>query len=221
MAEFNYFVYEKKGELGIGKVFESPTFKKIDLDPEQAYDVVKIDNKANYPGLFPKDNCDERKFMAPLRKVMCRIDTCDFCECMKTPDEINQEFTNMDYRLGYFYCNECKDILMECLKNSGSEPVWYIREQIEKKQSDNSVWIERSRRDDSGKIVNHGPYVFEKWQITGWYAEMILDKTDNILKPHLICEGKGYSKSVPVEKILKLNPKDNPDYNPNDDPIYK
>jgi hypothetical protein len=224
MSEFNYVVYQNGvgGDYRIAKVIESPTFKPFELDPTRAYDVIKIHNKSDYPGLFDNDKCENSKYLTPFRKVMCRIDTCDFCEKTTSADNIHQEYTDLDNHLGYFYCNDCKDDLIQCLKQSGVEPIWYIRERYEKKNVYKcSVWVERSRRDDNGEIINYGPYTFEKWQIYGWYANMIIDKTDNVVKPHIICEGNGYIKTVPVEKILKLNPLDNPDYNPNDDPIYK
>lgn len=217
MTEFNYVLYKgKEGDLSIAKILEPPTFNQVKLDPTQAYDVVKITNKVDYPGLFEKDTT---KYFGPLRKVMCRIDTCDLCEQVKS--EINQEYTDRDNHLGYFYCNECKDVLIAILKNSGVEPIWYIRERNEKKLFDNIVWIERSRRDENGNIVNYGPLVFEKWKINGWYAYLKNDRLDNIMKPHVTCEGNGFIKAIPVDKILKLNPIDNPDYNPNDDPQYK
>jgi hypothetical protein len=218
MTEFNYVVYENKEDnsFHIGKVMEPSTYKKVELDQNQAYDVVKINNKADYPGLFDKDKSSN---LCPMRKVMCRIDTCDFCEKIKTVEEIKQEYTDIYNKLGYFYCDDCESVLMNCLKSSGLEPIWYIRERNSKKNC--SVWIERSRRDSDGKIVNYGPYVFERWYITGWYAYMMNDKTDNVLKPHVTCEGNDYMKSISVDKILKLNPKENPDYNPNDDPIYQ
>jgi hypothetical protein len=220
MTEFNYVLYiDKEGDYNIVKTIEPPTFKYVDLDPTQAYDVVKIKNKSDYPGLFLKD--EKPKYFAPIRKVMCRIDTCDFCEQIKSVDEIKQEYTDLDNRLGYFYCNECKDILIDCLKNSGVSPIWYIRERNEKKLFENTVWIERSRRDENGNIVNFGPYIFEKWKINGWYAYLLNDKSENIMKPHITCEGNGYIKSVSIAKILELNPEDNPDYNPNEDPKYK
>ena len=218
MSEFNYVLYQngEGGDYSIAKVIEPPTFKRVELDPTQAYDVVKISNQSDYPGLFLNEKKNKSKFMTPFRKVMCRIDTCDFCEITTTADNINQEYTDLDNHLGYFYCNECKDVLIECLKNSGVEPIWYIRERGEKK-----VWVERSRRDANGEIVNYGPFVFEKWKINGWYANMMNDKTDNVIKPHITCEGSGFIKAVPVDKIMRLNPKDNSEYNPNDDPTYK
>lgn len=218
MTEFNYVLYENKEDnsFHIGKVLESPTYKKIELDPKEAYDVVKIDNIADYPGLLNRDNS---KQLCPIRKVMCRIDTCDFCEKIKTVQEINQEFTDLYNRLGYFYCNDCHSNFINSLKSSGVEPIWYIRERSPNKNY--SVWVQRSRRDKDGKIVNYGPYVFEKWYITGWFAYMMIDKTDNVMKPHVTCEGNNYMKSIPVDKIKRLNPEHDPDYNPNEDPIYK
>jgi len=217
MTEFNYVLYkDKEGDLSIAKILEPPTFTPVQLDPTQAYDVVKVTNKVDYPGLFKKD---DNKYFGPLRKVMCRIDTCDFCEQVK--NEINQEYTDRDNHLGYFYCNECKDVLIDTLKKSGVEPIWYIRERNETKLFGDIVWIERSRRDENGNIVNVGPVTFEKWKINGWYAYLKNDKFDNGMKPHITCEGNGFIKAVSVDKILKLNPIDNPDYNPNDDPQYK
>jgi hypothetical protein len=224
MTEFNYVVYENKEDnsFHIGKVFEPTSYKKIELDPNEAYDVVKINNKADYPGLFSNEKNNKSTFMTPFRKVMCRIDTCDFCEKTTTADNINQEYTDIDNHLGYFYCNDCQPVLMDCLKNSGVDSIWYIRERHQKKDLYKcNVWVERSRRDANGEIVNYGPFVFEKWKINGWYAYMMNDKTENVIKPHITCEGNGFIKAVSVDKILKLNPRDNPDYNPNEDPMYK
>lgn len=224
MAEYNYLLYKKSDELDytIVKTLETPSFKRVELDPENAYDLITIDNKRNYPGLFNIEKSDKTVFFPPIRKVMCRIDTCDFCEQQKPVEDIHQEYTDLDNNMGYFYCNECRDTLMEGLKNTGVRPIWYIRERFEKDgYRISKVWIERTRRDDNGKSVDYGPYIFEKWDIIGWYATMIHDKLNNVMKPHVVCEGNGYIKSVPVDKILILNPEDNPAYNPNEDPKYK
>ena len=50
----------------------------------------------------------------------------------KTDKDIHQEYTDMENHMGYFYCDECKDLLMEGLKNTGIRPIWYIRERFQK-----------------------------------------------------------------------------------------
>lgn len=224
MAEFNYVLHKNNEQDGytIVKTFESPTFKRFELDPTEAYEKVTINNKRNFPGLFDIEKSEIPEFCGPMRKVMCRIDECDFCQIRKTDKDIHQEYTDMENHMGYFYCDECKDLLMEGLKNTGIRPIWYIRERFQK-QGDHRclVWVERTRRDEDGKRVNYGPRLFEKWQIMGWYAYMMNDKVDDLKKPHITCEGSGYFKSVSIDEINRLNPEDNTDYNPNDDPQYK
>jgi hypothetical protein len=224
MSQFNYVLTKNSNndEYKIAKVFESPTYTKIHLDLNEAYENIKIQNKNDFPELFNKTTTDKLEFISPIRKVMCRIDECDFCNKRKTDDDIHQEYTDINSNLGYFYCDDCKDFLIEGLKNTGVRPIWYIRERFEKEHCRRCfVWIERTRRNHEGIRIDEGPFTFEKWEIIGWYAHMMIDKCDNIEKPHIVCEGKGYSKSVSIEQILRLNPKDDPDYNPNDDPIYK
>lgn len=221
MEKFNYVLTKNsdKDEYKIAKIYEPPTYKQIQLNPNEAYENIKILNKSDFPELFNNTENDKLEFITPIRKVMCRIDECDFCNQRKTSDEINQEYTDINYNLGYFYCDDCKDYMFEGLKNTGVRPIWYIRERFDKKRC--YVWIERTRRNSEGIRIDEGAFTFEKWEIMGWYAHMMIDKCDNIEKPHIVCEGKGYSKSVSIEQILRLNPEDNLDYNPNDDPKYK
>ena len=223
MSQFNYVLAKNSNndEYNIDKIFEPPTYRKIELDLNEAYENIKIQNKNDFPELFNNSTTDKLEFISPIRKVMCRIDECDFCNKRKTDNEIHQEYTNMNCNLGYFYCDDCKDFMIEGLKNTGVRPIWYIRERFEKDNYSRCyVWIERTRRNHEGIRIDEGPFTFEKWEIIGWYAHMMIDKSDNIEKPHVICEGKGYTKSVSIEQILRLNPEEDPHYNPNDDAEY-
>ena len=222
MNNINYVLYKKSENdvYSIAKICESPTYKKVDLDLTNAYEKIIIENKQNFPELFDITKPDKPEFSSPYRKVMCRIDECDFCGVRKTSEEIHQEYTDLANHMGYFYCDQCKDLMIQGLKDTGVQSIWYLRERHRRLKSRCLVWIERTRRNEQGHRINYGTITFEKWEIMGWYATMIEDKIDNIIKPHVICEGNGFYKAVPVEMILRLNPEDNTDYDPNDDPKY-
>ncbi len=222
MDKVNYVLCKKNEEEGytIAKIYESPTYKKIDLDPMEAYDKIIIQNIHNFPELFDIKKPEKPEFCGPFRKVMCRIDECDFCGVRKTFEEIHQEYTDLANHMGYFYCDECKELMIEGLKDTGVRSIWYIRERHHKQKSRCMVWIERTRRNEQGQRINYGPIAFEKWEIMGWHATMLEDKSDSVIKPHIICEGSGFYKAVPVEIILKLNPEDDIEYDPNQDSKY-
>ena len=214
----NYIVYDKLdgSDPEIVKTFGPPTYQRVELDPAEAYQQVSVSSTILSDLLPTKhsiyqtnyDKFGHGVFCSPVRKVMVRIDVCDFCERTFT-EKMHVENTDYENREGYFYCAECTPILYDGLKNSGTGDIWYLRE---RKQ----VWIPRTRRDENGQRIQTGPYTFEKWTIRGWYA---YDKVglDGINKPHVTCDGEEYSKSVAIDIIKKANPEANPNYCPNDD----
>jgi hypothetical protein len=216
----NYVIYDPKDGTKpmIVKIMEPPTYKKVELDPTEAYESVSVSASvyADIMGMKPT-GCEGAVFCPPSRKVMVRIDECDLCQ-RRFPNyeqDIHCEYTDLENREGYFYCTECSDILYEGLKNTGTRDIWYLRDRHEW-----NVWIPRTRRDENGVRIYTGPFHFEKWNICGWHAHNMEDSMDGIVKPHLVCTGNSFFKSVPVQIIKEANPEDNPDYCPNDDPKW-
>ena len=198
--KFDYIVCEKDGSFHVGKVFSTDN---------------KLKGTSNDDNKSPSSPCAEEYHLPPWRKVMCSITTCDFCNRNVGVDNIKQEMTDLDNRMGYFYCNECEPRMLACLKYSGTSTIWYLRE----RGNNYWVWIPRTRRDENGKKINYGPFVYEKWQIKGWYAHQKAEENGWDLVPHVVCENKDMLfKSVPVSTILKCNPENDPEYNPNNDP---
>jgi len=176
--EFNYVVVNRDGKDFVVRVLEEPTYKKVDLDPAEAYIPVTIPNgmeKRDYPGIFDNTATIEDEYPTPFRKVMCRINVCDFCNKTVGSDGIEQEFTDIDDRMGYFYCTDCNDRFVECLQRTGTRSIWYLRERNMNEPRYN-IWVPRTRRDEMGKRVKNGLYTFEKWRICGWYAYNIQDE---------------------------------------------
>ena len=218
--EFNYVVINKDNKDYVVRVLETPTYKKIELDPTEAYTPAFIPtgmNTSDYPGLFNIDNND--KYITPLRKVMCHIGKCDFCDKIVGPAAIHQEYTDLENHLGYFYCDKCEDVFTETLKRTGIRSIWYLRERRSEEHK-YDIWVPRTRRDENGNRINNGPYIFEKWMIYGWYAYDHNDE-NGILKPHVVCDNGILNKLVPVDFILELNPENDLEYNPNDDLKWK
>jgi len=201
---FDYIVYQKDGAFQVGKVFsKDPSL--TDIKPKH------LDQKEQPAACFNEQVFTEDDYLLPLRKVMCSISICDFCSRNVGVDHIHQEMTDMENRLGYFYCKECRPRMTACLKYSGTAAIWYLRNR-------DSVWIPRTRRDENGKRIRHGPFVFEKWRIQGWHAHQLAEDEGWNLVPHVVCSNDELSKSVPVSAIAKYNPENDPKYNPNHDP---
>jgi hypothetical protein len=216
--QFNYLaVINNDGQHFVARVFEEPTYAKVELDPSQEYITAFIPEgmkKSDYPGIF--DNCDEvDDYPTPFRKVMCPIGVCDFCQRKLGFELIHQEYTDHNNHMGYFYCNDCKEQFYECLKRSGTRAIWHLRERNDEGYN---IWVPRTRRDANGKRIYTGKFSYEKWRIYGWYAYTLEDKEDGVMKPHIICENESLSKKIPVENIFKLNPEHDLNYNPNEDP---
>lgn len=221
-CNINYVIINKDNKDYVVRVIEPPTYKKIELDPKEAYIPAYIpDNlgKKDYPGIFNIEKTQTKVCLSPIRKVMCHIGKCDFCLNIVGAEDIKHEYTDIDNRLGYFYCNECTDIFEESLKRTGVEKIWYLRKR-QSKENRYSIWVPRTRRDDHGNRIKYGPYIFEKWRIYGWYAYEHKDE-NGILKPHLICDNGEVNKLVSIDFIYELNPENDPDYNPNNDPKWK
>ena len=217
--QFNYISVDRDGQHYIARTFEEPTYKKIELDPSQEYITAFIPEgmkKSDYPGIF--DNCEVEEYPTPFRKVMCQIGVCDFCNRNLGDDLIHQEYTDLNNHMGYFYCDDCKEQFYECLKRSGTRAIWHLRK---RNNGGYNIWTPRTRRDENGKRIHTGQYIYEKWRIYGWYANTIEDKDDGIMKPHVVCENDSLSKTIPVETIFRINPENDPDYNPNEDPELK
>jgi hypothetical protein len=219
--QFDYIVIQRDGKDYIVRVLGEPSYKKIDLDPKEAYTPVYLPPgiKANdYPEIF-ENSKKQSIYPTPIRKVMCHIGKCDFCQNIVGSDAIRQEYTDIDNRLGYFYCNDCQIDFEDCMKISGTESIWYLRDRNNKETRYN-IWVPRTRRDENGKRIKSGPYTFEKWRICGWYANDYEDE-NGVLKPHVVCENETLNKLIPVDFILELNPDNEPDYNPNYDPKWQ
>ena len=211
-TNINYVVYDPEDGTGpiIVKTLGPPTYQKVELDPTEAYQPIHVSASiyANIMGVKPSVGV----FCPPSRKVMVRIDECDLCQ-RRFPnyeEDIHQEYTNLDNHEGYFYCTECTEILYEGLKNTGTRDIWYLRDRPEWE-----VWVPRTRRDENGVRIYTGPFHYERWNISGWHAHDMLDANDGKVKPHVICAGNSFFKSVPIEMIKSANPEDNPDYCPN------
>jgi hypothetical protein len=204
-SHFDYIVYQKDGAFQVGKVFS------VDADPSSAIVKKDLDQPVEKIDVFNENAFNDNDYMLPLRKVMCSISICDFCSRNVGVDHIQQEMTDMDNRLGYFYCNECRPRMTACLKYSGTDAIWYLRNR-------DSVWIPRTKRDENGKRIRHGPFVYEKWRIKGWHAHLMAEDEGWNLVPHVVCSNDELSKSVAVSTIAKCNPENNPEYNPNHDP---
>jgi hypothetical protein len=224
--EFNYVVINRDNKDYIVRVLEPITYKKIELDPSEAYTPAFIPNGmniSNYPGLFNIDNIDNidnnDKFISPQRKVLCHIGKCDFCNKIVGSNNIRQEYTDIDNHLGYFYCDTCEDVFTETLKRTGMRSIWYLRDRKTKEDKYN-IWVPRTRRDQNGNKINYGPYIFEKWMIYGWYAYDYNDD-NGISKPHVVCDNGILNKLVPVDVIQEINPENDIEYNPNNDLKWK
>jgi len=220
--QFNYVVINRDGTDFVGRVLEEPTYKKIDLDPTEAYMQAHIPegiSTDNYPGLFDNSKKKDTEYPTPFRKVMCRINVCDFCDKTVESDNIHQEYTDISNHMGYFYCSDCKDHFTECLQRTGTRNIWYLRTREEDIYK-YDIWVPRTRRDENGNKIKHGSYTFEKWRICGWYAYDLEDE-NGIIKPHITCENPMLTKSVPIDFILELNPENDPNYNPNNDPKWQ
>jgi len=200
--KFDYIICEKDGAFQLGKVFSMENRNRTDSPPND-------DDKRRM--------VEYNDHLPPWRKVMCSISTCDFCNRNVGVDHINQEMTDIDNRMGYFYCEECEPRMIACLKYSGTSSIWYLRER-NGGYYNNWVWIPRTRRNENGKRITYGPFIYEKWQIKGWYAHQMSEENGWDLVPHVVCENNELSKSVPVSTILKCNPENDPQYNPNNDP---
>jgi hypothetical protein len=222
--DINYMLYDPQDgtEPIIVKTVGPPTYKKVELDPTEAYQPVHV-SSSMYADIIGKNHdLDTREvgvgvFCPPSRKIMVRVDECDLCQ-RRFPnheEDIHCEYTDRDNHQGYFYCTGCTDIFYEGLKNTGTRDIWYLRERPEWE-----VWIPRTRRDENGVRIYTGPIQFEKWSISGWFAHDMQDANDGKVKPHLTCEGNSFYKSVPIEMIKEANPEDNPDYCPNNDPKW-
>lgn len=215
----NYVVYDPNDGTDpiIVKTSGPPTYQKVELDPTEAYQPMRVSASiyADIMGEKPNLAAKERGvFCPPSRKVMVRMDECDLCErrFSNHEDDIFCEYTDFENREGYFYCTECTEILYEGLKNTGTRDIWYLRDRPEWE-----VWIPRTRRDENGARMYTGPFHYEKWNITGWYAQDMEDATDGKVKPHITCAGNSFFKSVPIEIIKAINPENDPDYCPNVD----
>lgn len=220
--EINYVLINKDNKDYVVRVLEPPNYKKVDLDPKEAYIPAYLPdnyNKKDYPGIFNEHEVLTKVCLSPMRKVMCHIGKCDFCDRIVGSENLNQEYTDINNKLGYFYCKDCTDIFEESLKRTGVEKIWYLRKRqtIEDRYC---IWVPRTRRDENGNRIKYGPYKFEKWMIYGWYAYEHKDEND-ILKPHVICENEEFNKLVPIDFINELNPENDTEYNPNDDPKWK
>ena len=216
---FNYMVFNNDDENQIIRVFEKPTYRKIDLNKDEAYETISIPDgmlPKHYPGLF-KTQEKEEYYPSPFRKVMCSICICDLCNKNVGSDNIKQEYTDIYNRMGYFYCNDCNEYLFEILKKSGMEDIWYLRERNQDSNNRYNIWIPRTRRDENNKRINSGPFTFEKWRIVGWYATMLDDNKDKIKKPYVLCENADTNKLIPVDILKRANPENDPNYIPDPD----
>lgn len=219
---FDYVLLKQDNKEYVVRVLGEPTYQKVDLKSNEAYLPFYLPEgmkKSDYPGLFNISEENDDKYPTPFRKVMCHIGKCDFCNKIVGSDKIRQEYTDLENHMGYFYCNECEEDFIECLKRTGTRSIWYLRN---RKEIGNSylIWVPRTRRDENRKRINYGPYTFEKWRICGWYA---IDHEDEngVKKPHIVCENETLQKLIPVDFIFELNPENNIDYNPNNDTKWK
>ena len=218
----DYIILKKDDKDYIVRVIGEPSYQKVDLDPREAYTPAYLPHgmkKSDYPGIFDNIETHDDKYPTPFRKVMCHIDKCDFCNKIVGSDEISQEYTDLENHMGYFYCHECNENFIECLKRTGTRSIWYLRDRKDT-ETRYTIWVPRTRRDENGKRINYGHYIFEKWRICGWYAHDHEDE-NGITKPHIVCENETLNKLIPVDFILELNPENDTNYNPNDDPKWK
>jgi hypothetical protein len=215
--DMDYVVYDPNdgSDPIIVKTLGPPTYRKVELDPTEAYQPMRVSASIYDTLMGVKPNLEAKTigvFCAPSRKVMVRVDECDLCQ-RRFPDhenDIHFEYTDLENREGYFYCTECTEILYEGLKNTGTREIWYLRDRHEWE-----VWVPRTRRDENGVRIYTGPFHYEKWNICGWHAYDIEDANDGKVKPHLFCTGNSFVKSVPIDMIKSANPEDNQDYCPN------
>jgi hypothetical protein len=147
----------------------------------------------NFPKVFSNDDYSI-EFPLPVRKVMFRPDICDICNRENIPDtEINVEWTDPDNYYGWYYCNDCKDRLMEYLQNSDTQKIWHLRE-------NETILIERSSLDSDGNQIK------EHWRIRSWLPKKVIDKISGEYKEALYCSNSEFYKYIFIDDILRLNP---------------
>ena len=113
----------------------------------------------------------------PIRAVMIYKLKCYCCgDFQAIEDDIHWEGTDVESRLGYKYCSNCKPYFRQALFNTLA-PIWHLRLKYEKWREQNNlelerpfIWVHRTRRDAEGRrdVLGTSSYRYTKWCIINW-----------------------------------------------------
>ena len=171
---------------------------RISLNQLKELMTCKIPNgltELNFPHIFIPPPIQD--FPPPWRKVMCKSDICDICNQENIENkEMNAEWTDQENVIGWFYCNNCSNRMIQYLQQN-TMSIWHLRDKEE-------VKIKRSAKDENGNDI------IELWKILSWVAYKIKDKNDNndnnVEKYAIKCGNYETYKLVPIDSLLELNP---------------
>ena len=172
----------------------------------------------------------------PKPMYMCFIYAakCYLCgDIQSSCDDIHGEMTE-DHRTGYRFCSACVPYFRRALYKTLA-PIWRFRLEYECKRIPRpSIWVHRTRRDESGKSdrTNSGrPFRYTRWYVSSWISRKSMNRHDPNVEPFeedLICveewnaPGDAMSKVVSVMDVFFANRGSlrDPNYDPNvDDPL--
>ena len=113
----------------------------------------------------------------PIRAVMIYQFKCYCCgDFQATEDDIHWESTDVENRLGYKYCSDCRPYFRRALFNTLA-PIWSFRLKYEEWREQNNldlerpfIWVNRTRRDADRKrdVLGTSPYRYTKWRVINW-----------------------------------------------------
>ena len=142
------------------------------------------DHSLPYRRIDPELYTDEEKnwyttgiLSRPIRAVMIYQLKCYCCgDFQISDDDIHWESIDVENRLGYKYCSNCKPYFRQAMFKTLA-PIWVFRLKYEEWRDQNNVnlekpfiWVHRTRRDAEGKrdVLGNSPYKYTKWRVLSW-----------------------------------------------------
>lgn len=190
---------DPEGGYTVAKVIDVPNpprppinpLYNFNTTPEHLTDPSKFiiqhrlgDHSLPYRRIDPELYTDEEKnwyttgiLSRPIRAVMIYQLKCYCCgDFQISDDDIHWESIDVENRLGYKYCSNCKPYFRQAMFKTLA-PIWTFRLKYEEWRDQNNVnlekpfiWVHRTRRDAEGKrdVLGNSPYKYTKWRVLSW-----------------------------------------------------